>query len=42
MERQTIQIDKKDVKKLNNFKVHPSQPYWEVIKEIIKDKEDKK
>ena len=40
-ERQTIQIDKEDVKKLEKFKVHPNQPYWEIIKKLINEKESK-
>ena len=34
-----IRIRKEDCKKLELYKVHPSQPMWEVIKNLIEEKE---
>ena len=34
-----IQIKKKEHKKLIDYKIHPNQPYWEVIKMLIDEKE---
>lgn len=30
-----IKIRSEDLKKLQDFKVHRNQPYWEIIKQII-------
>lgn len=33
----TISIKRKDLKKLEEIKVHPNQPIWEVIEKILKN-----
>ena len=35
-----IKITDKDYKKLEDYKVHPKQPFWEIIKNIL-NKENK-
>lgn len=38
METEVIRIRKKDYKKLSDYKIHPNQPYWELIKDILEEK----
>jgi len=38
----SIQVDKKLKADLNSLKVHPRQPYHEVIRELIKEKKELK
>jgi len=38
MKIQNIGIDKDDVKKLKKYQIHPNQPYWEVVKNILSGK----
>ena len=40
--KQNVALDKEDIKKLEKYKIHPKQPYWEVIKNILNEKEAKK
>lgn len=39
--RHSISIPIEDVKRLAKYKIHPNQPYWEVIKNLINEKEGK-
>ena len=36
----SISIKKKELKKLEDYKVHPNQPMWEVIKNIINNQRE--
>ena len=36
-----IKVREVEYKKLSDYKIHPKQPYWEVIKKIIEEKEVK-
>lgn len=36
----TIEVRKKDYKKLCESKIHQNQPAWEVIKNLLKKEED--
>ena len=38
----SIKVMGREYKKLSKYKTHPRQPFWEVIKNIIKEKEDGK
>lgn len=38
----TIAIKKKDLRKLENYKIHQNQPIWEIIEKILDGKEDVK
>ena len=37
----SIAIRKKELKKLEDYKVHPNQPMWEVIKKLIESNSEK-
>ena len=35
-----IKIREQEYKKLSDYKVHPKQPFWEVVKNIINNKKE--
>lgn len=39
---QTIKVRKVDLKKMDSYKVHPNQAYWEIVKKAIEALETKK